>query len=251
MPNAKNATANATPSILIVGDGGTGKTRFLGSCPSPFVIDCDKGMASVAGMDVEYRTFKDAPWGSKAINKEDGIYPWGSAWNELVRYVDDVIYPQIEAGTWPYKVLAFDSVTTLGNIAKNAILKQAGKTGKDQLEKQHWGQMLRQLEVFFEQVTSWPVISIFTAHIRRDENLVQGTTEYLPMIEGQLAGRLGIYFDEFYFTQTAGKGDARKFAFKTQAEGLYKQAKSRANVPDGVEANWSKLAPHLLKGVAQ
>lgn len=240
MPNAKSLLTSPTPSFLIVGDGGTGKTRFLATCPRAFVIDTDNGMASVAGQDVEYRTFKDAPYGSKATNPDLGIYPWGTAWDQFVKEINR-IGELMDKGEFPYDTLGVDSITTLSNISMNYVLKSAGKIGNAAPEIQHWGQQLRLLETVMDQLTSWPIRLVVTAHIKRDDNLVMGTKEYLPLVAGQLSGKIGIYFDEVYFTDVKGLGRDRKVVFVTESQAMYKQAKTRHNVPSGVEANWSAV----------
>ena len=234
-------------SILIIGDGGTEKTRFTASCPGIEIQDFDKGMDSTTDIlpvsGASYRTFKDAPFGSKAVNESKGIYPWGTAWPAFVKHMDNNLWPRIEAGeTVP---VAFDSLTTLANICMNFVLKSAGKTGRDTPEVQHWGYQLRLLETLMDQVTAWPTTLIVTAHIKRDDNLVQGTTEYLPMVAGQFSGRIGIYFNEVYYTKVVGTGKDRRVTLQTQSEGLYKQAKSRRNVPTGTLAKWAEVEKFL------
>ena len=243
MPNAKEIKTNPTPSILVVGDGGTGKTRFLAGCPTPFVFDFDAGMASARDFDVEYETFKDAPYNPKkgvGVNKDLGIYPWGESWPRFIEYLNEKVWPQLEAGTWPYLTIGVDSLTTLATQCMNYVLKSGGKPG-GQPEIQHWGTQLRLLETVMEQLSAWPVRLVVTAHIKRDENLVLGTKEMLPLVAGQLSGKIGIYFDECYYTDVKGSGKDRKVTFKTESEGLYKQAKSRFGVPNNSPANWNSI----------
>lgn len=238
-----------TPSILVIGDGGTGKTRFAASCPTPFIYDFDAGMASVRDFDIEYETFKDAPWrarGKAAVNKDLGIYPWGESWPRLVNHLNDIMWEGLEAGTLPYQTVVLDSLTTLANQSMNYTLRGTAKTGEANPEVQHWGTQLRLLEFLMEQIAAWPVLLVVTAHIKRDDNLVTGTREYLPLVAGQLSGKIGIYFDEVYYTQVTGSGDKRKFTLKTTGGGLYSMAKSRYNVPDGTEATWSAIEPYIL-----
>lgn len=264
MPNSKDLAKTATPSILLVGDGGTEKTRFIAGCPKPLVIDFDFGMASTAGMDVQYVTFQDAPYRPKAgpgklqpgVNEKLGVYPWGTAWNKFIAYLDDVLWPAIENGSFtvqtedgPYKfeTLGIDSLTTMANTCMNGVLSDNGKTGKNQPEVQHWGQQLRSLETVISQVAAWPVRLVVTAHIKRDENLVMETKEFLPLVAGQFSGKVGIYFDEVYYTKVEGKGADRKVSVITQTDPLYRMAKSRLNVPNGTLLKWPEIEKALGK----
>jgi hypothetical protein len=253
MPNAKDLKMNPNPSILLVGDGGTRKTRFLAGCPKPFIFDFDAGMASTRGMDVEYETFKDAPWGSKATNHEAGIYAWGESWPRFVDFLNKNVWPGLEDGSRIVKTtdkrevkietLGADSLTTLATQCMNYVLKASGKAGNTNPEIQHWGSQLRLLETIMEQLAAWPSRLVVTAHIKRDDNLVMGTKEFLPLVAGQLSGKIGVYFDECYYTSSSGAGKDAKVLLKTEGEGLYKQAKSRHNVPNNIEASWAKIAP--------
>jgi hypothetical protein len=247
MPNSKDLLQSATPSILIVGDGGTEKTRFLAGCPKPFVFDFDAGMLSTRGMDVTYETFKDAPYGSKAIDKERGIYPWGESWPRFIDYLNTKVWPLIEAGTWPFETAGVDSLTTLAMQCMNYVLKGSGKTGGSNPEIQHWGSQLRLLETVMEQLSAWPIRLVVTAHIKRDENPVLGMKEMLPLVAGQLSGKIGIFFDECYYTNVSGTGKDRKVTFKTESEGLYKQAKSRHGVPSNTAASWKAIEGFFQK----
>lgn len=255
MPNAKTLGLSDTPSILVIGDGGTEKTRFLAGCPKPFVLDFDNGMASTRGMDVEYETFKDAPYGSKATNKEAGIYPWGESWPRFIDFLNNNVWPGLEAGTNIIKTsdkrevqaltLGSDSLTTLATQCMNYVLKSGGKGANANPEIQHWGSQLRLLETVMEQLSAWPVRLVVTAHVKRDDNLVMGTREFLPLVAGQLSGKIGIYFDECYYTLTSGTGKDRKVTFRTESNEVYKQAKSRHNVPTGTLARWSEIAKYF------
>lgn len=250
MASTADLGSNPYPKILIVGDGGTQKTRFLAGCPSPFVFDFDNGMTSTRDLPpVEYETFKDAPWVSApkygndrmfGVDKARGIYPWGMSWPRFIDFLNEKIWPHIEAGDWPYLTLGMDSLTTLANQSMNYTLKGDGKTGAAKVEIQHWGTQLRLLETVVEQLASWPIRLIMTAHIKRDENIVSGESkEYLPLVAGQLSGKLPIYFDEVYYMKMV-QGEP---TFVTQNSLMYRQAKSRHNVPTGTAAKWSAIAP--------
>lgn len=253
MPNAKDKRTNPTPSILLVGDGGTGKTRFIATCPKPFIYDFDNGLISIAGTDVEYETFKDAPYGVKVgpIQKAAGIYEWGTAWPAFIKHLNENVAAQLEKGEVQFGIYAIDSLTTLAMICMNYVLKESGKNGKSTPEIQHWGMVLRLLEVVMDQLTALPVPLVVTAHIKRDNNLVTENTELLPLVGGQLSGKIGIYFDEVWYTErksvpAKGTDPARIITtIKTDAVGLYKQAKSRHNIPSGTEARWSIVAPYF------
>lgn len=240
MSNAKDLGANPTPSILLVGDSGTHKTYFLTTVPGIFVFDFDKGMAIARGKDVEYQSFKDAPYLSKVTSKELGIFSYGTAWPAFVLRLNQ-LGDGIEKAPRP---LAFDSLTTLSDICMNYVLKEAGTPGKAP-QIQHWGAQIELMKTVLDQITAWPVLFVATAHIQRNTNEVTQVIEQLPLLTGKLAGKAGLYFDEVWYTQVVGKGAERKFALQTESEGMVKQAKTRHGVPVGTEASWTAVEKYF------
>lgn len=231
------------PSILLVGDGGTGKTMFLGTCPDPYIFDFDKGVASLRGIQsVEYDMFKDAPRGSKVFDPDNGIYPWGTAWPAFIKRLNE-IGEQMDSGTCKYKTLGLDSITTLSDICMNYVLKADNHQGNPQI--QHWGSQIQLLQSTMDQLTSWDIIRIVTAHIQRNTNDVTQVVEQLPLVTGKLAGKISIYFDEVYYMAVKTDGDKRKYTLVTQSTGMIKSARSRFRVPDGTEALWPAIAKYV------
>lgn len=249
MTSSKEFQGRKTPSILLVGDGGTEKTRFLAQAPDVWIYDFDAGLSSTQDLpEFQFQTFKDAPVKSKAIDPERGIYPWGTSWVKFFDHLNDVMWPQIEAGTCPYRFLGVDSLTTLTSQCMNYVMKSGQKLGVDAPTLPEYGSQLRLMETTMEQLSAWPIGLIVTAHIKRDDNLVMGTKEYLPMITGQLSARLGVYFDEVYYTEVQGRGPNRKIVIKTEGEGMYKQAKSRNRVPTDSPLTWQAIGRYLGVG---
>ena len=253
MPRTDEISLDPTPSILIVGDSGSHKTHFLGTLPSPFIFDFDKGLSILRGVaGVEYATFKDAPYKSKSFNPEIGIYEYGKAYPAFLEKLNEVGAPIKTKSTGkadvekpnPYKAIGLDSMTMLANCCMNYVRKEAG-VGDAAPTLPQYNSQISLLRTLMDQLTSWDILKIVTAHIQRDNNKVMETTEMLPLVTGRLAGELAIYFDEVYYTKTEGKGPQRKFTFITESEGLIKQAKTRYGVPTGSLVDWKAIAPYI------
>jgi hypothetical protein len=242
---ASDLTQTGRPSILLVGDGGTGKTTFLGTCPKPYIFDFDKGIMSLRGnTEVEYDLFKDAPRGSKVFKPENGIYEYGKAWPAFVDRLNE-IGAQMDAGTCSYETLGLDSLTTLSDICMNYVLKSDGHVGNPLI--QHWGSQIQLLQMVMDQLTSWDIVRIVTAHVQRNTNDVTQVVEMLPLVTGKLAGKVSIYFDEVYYTtvKTDAKSGTRKYVLQTQSTGMVKAARSRFQVPDGTESSWQAIGKYV------
>jgi hypothetical protein len=243
--NTKDITA-ATSNILVVGDGGTHKTFLLGSFPKPYVFDFDGGMSILRGRDVEYDTFKDVPRGvpcTPAMTEKMGLYAFGTAWDAFFKKLQ-AIGERIDKGTGP-ETIGFDSLTTMSMIAVNHILLHSSHA------EPHIGTWRAHLEYYkrtLSQVTAWPVRIVATAHIERKENELTHVTEMLPLLAGKLAGLIGIFFDEVYYTDVKSEaGKEQSFQLLTTSTPTMRQAKSRFGVKNGTPADFAFLKEYYLQ----
>lgn len=243
MANAKDIQPGTPPSLLIVGDGGVGKTRFLRTIPGLYVFDFDGGMTSLRGLDIEYDVFKDAPRGvpvTKETTAKTGLRDFGTSWDAFFLKLQ-AIGKLIDKGEGP-KAIAFDSLTFMAIVAVNKILKD---TNQPMPHQGTWGAHHEYFKAIFSQVTAWQIPVIATAHIERKENDLTQVVEKLPMLAGKMAGMIGLFFDEVYYLESkvvdkAGKKERQVTIISGQTPQL-KQAKSRWNVPDGTEADYGAI----------
>lgn len=239
MANSKDITS-ASANILIVGDSGTHKTRLLGEVPGIFVFDFDKGMASNRGRSVEYATFKDAPpkWKVTKGQAAEGIFEWSKGWPAFIDSLNK-IGEALDKPNCPIKAIGLDSLTFLSMMAMNNVLS----VQKDPIIHQgSYGAQQEYIKLVLGQLTAWPVQLIATAHIQRNENDLTKITEKLPLLTGKLAGLIGAFFDEVYFSEADGSG----YVVRTKSDNSMRQAKSRWNVPDKTPMNWAEISKHFL-----
>lgn len=261
MQNTKDQKLDEFTSFLLVGDSGTLKTSFFDTCPKPvLVVDTDNGMASLAGKEgIDFQTFRELSYGEKAPSghlKEQGFYAWGEAWPAITAFVNEYIGRPIDAGVCKYKTLGYDSLTRLTDVAITYILKQNGKRYISDYKdgRQFWGAFLNNMGETFGQLTSWPLVKVLTAHVRRDEDQFSGLTSKMPLVPGQMSAKISTYFDEVYFTDilTEGVGTAKKSrpTIHTQTDSTMRQARSRkfhlptAVLPPDYRAIMAYVAEH-------
>jgi hypothetical protein len=250
--NTKDLALNPYPGIMLIGDSGTHKTFFLGSVPSIKIFDFDATMAVLRGKDIEFWRFKDAPKGSKRIDPSNGIYEWGTAYVHFLTQLNKVGDGIEELAKQGQIALGFDSLTSLGNIALNYVLKTHDHDSTKPIDQGLWGFQSRLLETVVDQLTAWPVIKVMTSHIQRDTNAITGNVEKLPLTTGKFAAKVSSFFDEVYYTDvvaapapTGSTVKGQKFILHTQQAGIMKHAKSPFGVPEGTEASWQAVAPYI------
>ena len=240
--NSKDITSGRA-NILLIGDAGTWKTRFLGGVPGIEVLDFDAGMAINRDRAVEYWTFKEKARGEppKKFEADNGIYAWGTAWQAMLLRINE-IGARIDAGKGP-KAIGLDSLTFFGEIALNKV---ASEQKDPVVHKGTYGGQINHMKGILSQLSAWPIRLVATAHIQRDTNDLTGVTEKLPLLTGKLAGLVAALFDEVYFCESEVQADGtQKFTVKTKATPEMRQAKSRWGVPNGTETSWEAISKYM------
>lgn len=233
-----NDIASGDSNILIIGDSGTHKTRFIGGIPGIFVYDFDKGMASTRGMGAEYETFRDAPRNSKP-RPGSGLHKWSEGWPAFIQHLNKM-GELIDKGQGP-KVIGLDSLTFMSELAMNNVV--SGQKGPE-IHQGSYGAQQQYLKQVLGDLTAWPIRLVATAHIQRNTNDITQIEEKLPLLTGKLAGFISAYFDEVWFTNSPAQG-GQGYTFITAANPSIRQAKSRWNIPNGTKMDWAEVSKYL------
>ncbi len=227
-------------AIMLIGEPGSGKTKFLASLPKPiYVFDFDKGIRTLRGeTDIEYDLYRDGPFGMDKLTGDD-LYKWGHGWDEfmhkLVSFSKDC----------PFNTIALDTVTFAQQLAKNAARRRhpSQKNGPEAMEIQHWGEVSNMVGSALDVLISFPCVKVVTAHVKRDVNPLNENVEFVPLIDGNMQGRIAGYFDEVYYTNRKNSADKTKeeFTLQTKQSGLYKSARTRIGVKDGSPLHFNSI----------
>jgi len=248
--NAADIKIDSDASFLLVGDGGTHKTWFIGTCPQPsYTFDLDKGFSIHRGRaDMDYDTFMELPRGeklaAKGVLKDQGWYEWGTAYPAVIAKMNE-LGRAIDNGTCKYATIGVDSLTMLTQVVQSYILRENNRT---QMEMRDWGAFLSNMTQLFSQFRGWPVVKVLTSHVKRDENPLTQSIEKLPLVPGQFGGVVPTLFDEVYYTEGKVEGNPKvqRWVIRTLSDGMNRQAKSRKyNIPDGTTADFNAVLAHI------
>jgi len=230
-------------NFLLIGESGSGKTRFCSTFPRPFFVDTDKGLESIP-FPVGSTTVIEGTHTRTKVR--EGMHLWGTGWLSLMQKVDK-IGALMDKGEWPYDTLVFDSLTTLQELAMNSVLRTALASNRykhgDPIDPGLWGAQMNLIQGLVAEVRQWPGLKVFTAHIQKDTNTVTETVEKMALVTGKLAGKLPLYFAEVYFTQVEiGPAPAglRKYTLRTYSDTVHRGARTRMDLPMGSEQDFKR-----------
>lgn len=205
-----NASTPTWSRILLMGDSGTGKTHFIGTMPKPVVLDFDRGLATLAGKDVQAMQM--------------------GGWAELKTEIEKWRTAGAQYGA---ETLAIDSLTMAADAAMTHVLQKNGR-GAGQPTIADWGEAIREVKDLLNVVTTLKCNVVVTAHTQLVKDELLGDVQWVPLIFGKdLPNRLGIWFDEVYLTTVLStiEGGKKQNSYKLQVkpDSRMKMLKSRMN----------------------
>ena len=123
------------------------------------------------------------------------------------------------------KTIVVDSLTRLFEHFQRLILN-LNVSGF--MTQNTWGVILTLGEELLQMLTSIEANVIITCHDRISRDELTGRVEYRPCLGGQIADKLGGYFEEMYVMQPRTRGDKIEYRVLTQAVGgMYTARTSR------------------------
>lgn len=238
----------APPRILLYGPTGVGKSVLaytLGKRAQCF--DFDRGWESGrTTIDLFTQTRREVDIAGPT--NKDG-HPTGYVDSDPMKptaflaFKKDLIETakKIRDGTYPFKAIIFDSLTTMFQAAMRNVLFNCGKKWEIQdisslktfVEIQHWGYVFTDITNVMSIIRSFPLPLVFIAHTQSD--VKPGGTERI--IELAIAGKnmpdqIPSYFEEFWYMKLVKlEGDKVKRVIQTNSDANI-SARSRLNIPN-------------------
>ncbi len=176
---------------LLLGQSGSGKTTLAASLPGKkLLLDLDQKKASVQGFS-----------NIKAIDFVEESSKVPIAWTKL-ESIKFELWNMVKQGTFPYRAIIIDSLTSMGRFSMNEVLKQwpAGAGWNKTPGKPHWSPQMKYMEDFVLGMIPLPCHIIFTGHLDMFEDKLRETTIWLPKVGGKKRTEYPGWFNEVYYT---------------------------------------------------
>lgn len=198
--------AARTANFLIIGDKGSGKTRLLGTLPTPTLIysfdpggtDTLKGQKDSG--DVLVVPFEeDSPSSPKAYME----------WQKVFR-------SHCESGFFSlFASVALDSITTFADALMWQIMYKEGralpplnvKRDKQGMQIQDWGTLLQTMQALGRDFQNIPCHTVLTGHIAREKDEVLQYFIKRLMLPGQSSVKVPLLVSEVYYLLHEHKAD--------------------------------------------
>jgi len=217
--------------IFLLGDYGTGKSRFASTCPTPgFVFDFDQRIQSYRGLNWDYETF--TPSGQEWVRFE-------KVFNEVRQKVKDGVYLTV----------VWDSATASQDLAMERALQLDPKRSPEggPIWNVHFQIVKNLLAPKLNQLLTFPCNIIVTGHWQMKLDIKTGDILSIdPLLVGQLSDKIPGYFNEVYasFTRPGGK-----YILRTTAYGLYKARSTMSGplhlLPNEIPNDYADLYKHM------
>lgn len=218
---------------LLVGEPGTGKTHLAGTFPSPYFLDCDKGMATLAGKSYPYYSIE---YGQEASR------------------ITMMMLAKLNRKEPPFdkcQTFVLDSLSALSNLMEVELAKYPTEASKsDSKEVMSLPDFRVHRRRMINIVTSLMRLSehmnvVVTANVEYDKDEVFGRMIELPSMAGKKVPlEMGRYFDEIY-RLSYDRGN-EQWILNTKPTKLFNMAKSRRGVPDNlIDPSYEQVVPYI------
>jgi len=222
----------STFNVLLLGDGGTGKTYMSKTCEMPVHFDSfdPGGTKSVRDLIAKGLIYADT-----RFENEDPLNPTAFAlWEtEFKRRKAGGYFEQI--GTY-----YLDSSTMWAQAAMNLILKKAGRPGKAPLFNKDYTPQKIAVRNYLLQILDLPCDVVVTGHLAMNTDEVTGRVTYRYQTTGRGTVELPTLFDEVYVMDPVETSKGIQRRILTTATGRH-MARSRLGMPMYVDPDFKAI----------
>ncbi len=219
--------------ILVLGDYGTGKSRFASTFPEPiFLFDFDRGAVGYAHRKVYVPDY---------LLTET---PVQQVFQSMERDLDLLIKGEHPEGK--FETVVLDSLTTLMKEAMNlAITKKPLPPDTPPVWNVHYPLVKVYVDRILDRIRRLPTHVVVIGHVDYQRNEITGEILATPSITGNLKTYIPAIFDEVYFADVVQTREGKQYVLHTAPSG-FKRARSRlraivGQLPDTIPNDWGTL----------
>lgn len=247
----------STFSCLLIGDWGSGKTTVASTAPGPVLyLDTDNKLHKMQNLRDKLKSGAIIQWaiqeplstlglrrlattemkpGSKLTVKR----PLG--YMHLVEMIEKLVESKcvIEHNGKKVKVgtVVLDSYTTMDEHIRRLLM---AVNGTATMTLPLYGALLSNYEEVNNTLLRLPANVIFICHIKTTKDELTGKITYGPLVNGQMAGKIGKDFEEVYYMQKTIKGDKVTYEMNTVGDSM-RSCRTSRNLPKLVPTDFSKI----------
>jgi hypothetical protein len=213
-------------NVLIYGEPGTGKTRFIGTAQPKFktlIASAESGLLSLG----------DGYDNIKVTNFE-----------QL-----EEIWKHLQFEKHDYKCFAMDSGTEIQKICMEYILH---KNKRDKAQMQDWGELGDKMARLIRTMRDMDIHFVMTALLDETKDEATGEVKAYPAFKGSLARQVAGYFDEVLFSYSTSKKNERgeieaKYQLLTRNSGKYVAKDRSGKLPSVIEPDFTAMYNTIYK----
>lgn len=226
------------PKVLLYSPAGGGKSTLVMTAGEKLqLIDLDPGATVALSIHDKFRKER---LNVDVVRIRDADPSKAVAWEAYKKYIQQVTN-QVNAGTFPYKLLCIDSLTTMAEMALRSVLHNSGNANNCLPSIQQWGIAINEVKnaIIFLRALKIPVV--LTAHCQ--STVADNDNKMGIAIYGRdLPNYIPRYFDEIWYVhvraQPTAQNQPQQYAFTLQttpSAGI--MARSRSGVPNEINCD--------------
>jgi len=241
-------------SCLLIGEPGSGKTTMAATAPKPILfLDLDNKLHRMVNLEPMLASKDIIQWTTTAPlaaiplkrlastkfdeGRDKFPVPQPKGYIEFSDMMDKLTTDQCVVDGRKVETIVLDSYTSLNEHLKALIMAANGSMA---MSLPLWGVLLRNFEILHGVMLRLPANIIFCCHQKIDKDELSGAISYRPLIDGQMADKIGKDFEEVYYLEKRIEGQLVKYEVLTVGSAM-KACRTSRILPARVEADFSRI----------